>query len=209
MDSLFPVLVIIAVVISFMIRQIQQRRYIRQLTQKFALGDTRNREQVVREVDTRLTKTTDDGFIDILLKALQDKEASVRALAASILRKNIKASVGSGKNKRPVISSSMQPFVVSAMLTALQDDDVDVRRYAAGTLGKTDVSEILNFLLQALDDEDQVRTHQCDGGLTAVQGYTPYSPSAQGIGRGRSPLCIPGIGTFVPACPYARVRETA
>lgn len=134
---------------------IRQQRLIRQLTQRFERGEKRVREQVVRDVETTLTKSPADGLVEILLKALRDQESSVRILAASTLQKNIDIYVRSGKNKRPVISSLMQPRVVSAMLSALKDEVAEVRRYAAGTLGKTDVAEVLEALLNALDDEDQ------------------------------------------------------
>lgn len=137
---------------------IRQKRLIQKFTQQFDTDERPAREQVVREIEATLAKTTADGLIEILLKALRDKEISVRILAASTLRKNIKASIRSGKNSIPVISPSMRPFVVAAMLTALKDDDAEIRRHAAGTLAKTEVSEILRPLLKALDDDDrQVR----------------------------------------------------
>jgi hypothetical protein len=155
MDHLAIILIGLIAIGAGITGYIRQQRLIRQLAQRFERGERRVREQVVRDVETALAKSPTDGLVEILLKALRDQESSVRILAASTLRKNIDAYVRSGKNKRPVISSLMQPQVVFAMQTALKDDVAEVRRYAAGTLGKTDVAEVLGSLLNALDDEDQ------------------------------------------------------
>lgn len=116
------------------------------------------RARVVRQANTFLEESTDDRKVGILTGALQDQNSYVRMQAAKIFEQKIDAEVGSGEKRRPVISSSIKPFVVKTLVNALEDEYPEVRKFAAGALGKTQGYGVVAPLIKHLEDtEPEVR----------------------------------------------------
>lgn len=157
--SLFP-LGIMGITFAIMIVSIIHRyRTVNRLIRAFENKRWQVRERTIREVRDFLQKNAHNRLITLAFNALKDQDWHVRSAAAELFADRIDARIRSGKTTVAVVSSSMKPFVVNALIYALGDSEPKVRQEAAVALGKAKEPGAIQPLIKALEDQDNLVRH--------------------------------------------------